>query len=149
MAYSLEARQKARDLFVESGLSYKDLARETGISKNNLKKWGSEEGWTKQRDEYQKEFASFHAKIGKLKLQLVTQAIETSDPQKIYALSNLMRAGNLSNGPGAVDRPALFIEWMGQLMEHIKAKDPDALRHLEPHIRSFAEEIKTGERREA
>lgn len=143
MAYSLEVRQKSRDLYVESGLSYEDVAGETGVSVNNLKNWGGEEQWTKQREEYQREFSQFHAKIGKLKLQLVNDAIDTGDAQKVYALANLMRAGHVvGNGAAAVDKPALFIEFLGRFMEHLKAKDPDSLRYLEPHIQGFAESMK-------
>ena len=150
MAFSLETRQKSRDLFVEQGLSYEEVARQTGVSINNLKKWGSEEKWTKQRDEYQHEFSQFHAKVGKLKLQLVKEAIDTSDPQKIYALASLLRvSGNGAIAGGAQDKASLFIEFMGDLLEYLKEKDPDSLKYLQPHIASFAEEMKKGVSREA
>ena len=142
MAYDLEVRQRSRDLFVESALSYEDVAKQTGVSVNNLKKWGGDDHWTEQRKEHQQGLTQFHAKIGKLKLQLVDAAIDTGDAQKVYALASLMRVGHAVNGAGTVDKPALFIEFLGKFMEHLKAKDPDSLRYLEPHIRGFAEEMK-------
>jgi len=145
MAYGLEARKNARDLYVESGLSYEDVSRETGIAEQTLKNWGAAENWKAQREEYEREYSMFHAKVAKAKLRLANEALKDDkiDSQKIYALATLMKAG--SNGAargGSADKPALFIEFLGKLIEHVKAKDPDALRYLEPHIKSFAAEIK-------
>lgn len=145
MAYSLETRQKARDLFVEQGLSYEEVARQTGVSVNNLKKWGSEEKWTKQRDEYQREFAQFHAKIGKLKLKLVNEALDTGEPQKIYALSGLMRAsGNGEAIGGAEDRIAVCGECLADLSDYVEEKDPEAFKSFKLFIRDFFKRIKGG-----
>lgn len=151
MAYSLDIRQKARDLFVESGLSYEDVARETGVSVNNLKKWGIEAKWTEQREKFQRAFESLRGKVAKGKI-LVMDAIlglyenpKDLNSQRAYAHNDTLRSLNsFNNGStaSAVDKPALFIEFLGRFSEYLKQKDPDTLRLLEPHIRSFASEVK-------
>jgi len=152
MAYSLEIRQKARDLFVEAGMSYEDVARETGVSVNNLKKWGIEGKWTKQREEFQRAFESLRAKVAKGKV-LVMDAIldlyanpKELNSQRAYAHNDTLRSLNSFNNGStstAVDKPALFIEFLGRFSEYLKNKDPDTLRLLEPHIRGFAENVKS------
>lgn len=146
MAFSLEARQRGRDLFVESALSYEDVSKETGIAVNTLKSWGVAEKWTDQREEYQKQYSAFHAKISKLQLQLVDSALESKDAQAVYALANLMRAKHTSNGAGAgqMDRPAIVLDTLTKLVEFIRSREPNHLGYLEPHIKAFAEVIRQG-----
>lgn len=143
MAFSLEARQRGRDLFVESALSYEDVSKETGIAVNTLKSWGVAEKWTDQREEYQKQYSAFHAKISKLQLQLVDSALESKDAQAVYALANLMRAKHSSNGTGAqVDRPAIVLDTLTKLVEFIRSREPNHLSYLEPHVKAFADSLR-------
>lgn len=143
MAFPLEARQRSRDLFVESALSYEDVSKETGIAVNTLKSWGVAEKWTEQRDDYQKQYAAFHAKISKLQLQLVDDAIDKRDAQSVYALANLMRAKHVSNGTAAgADRPAIVLDTLTKLVEFIRGREPNHLGYLEPHIKAFADSLR-------
>lgn len=152
MAYAPEMRQKARDLFVESGLSYEEVARDTGVSLNNLKKWGIDGKWTTQREEYQRAFESLRAKVSKGKvlvmdaiLDLYQNPTEKFHSQDAYAHNDTLRSLNSFNNGNTstpVDKAALFLEFLGRLAEYVKAKNPDALRTLEPLIRGFAEEVK-------
>ena len=131
MAYSLEVRQKSRDLFVELGLSYEEVARQTGVSINNLKKWGVEGKWTKQRDEYQQAFESLRGKIAKGKV-VVTDALlalyqeprtEKFSSQEVYAHNDTLRTfntfSNARGDPGA-DRAAWFLENLEDLIAYLQ-----------------------------
>ncbi|HWP59006.1 MAG TPA: DUF1804 family protein [Candidatus Acidoferrales bacterium] len=151
MAYGPEIRQKARDLYVESGLSYEEVHRETGVSLNNLKKWGIKGQWNKQREEYQRAFESLRAKVSKGKILVMDAILDLYQQpgkfhsQDAYAHNDTLRSLNSFNNGNtstSVDKAALFLEFLGRFAEHIKAKNPDQLRVFEPLIRSFAEEIK-------
>ena len=149
MAYSLDVRQRSRDLFVEASQSYEDVSKETGVAVNTLKQWGVAGKWTDQREQYQRDYSDFHAKVSRLKLKLAEKALENEDAaamsQSVYALSSLMRANHASaNGAAAQDKPQWFIECMQKFLEFVKNRDPDALRHLEPHVGAFAEVVRQG-----
>lgn len=96
--YSLEDRKKARDLYVESGTSYKDIARAIGVSTNNLKKWGARGNWQKERMEHQRSIASFSAKILETMRLTVDKLLENYrggeqfDAQDVYAHGKAIEA---------------------------------------------------------
>lgn len=143
MAYPLEIKARARALYIEGGMTYDDVAAETGVSLSQLKEWGTSGEWFAARTEYERSFLELHANVQRVKLELSQKALQTKDPQLIYALSNLMRATAPTGGKGATpDKPALFIGFAAQFVEYLKARDPEALRHLEPHLRGFAESVK-------
>ena len=146
MAYSLEERARARSMFVETGLSYEQVAQETGISISQLKEWGRDQEWTRERDEYERDYLQLSGGLQKLKVQLLKDAVASGHPQKIYALANLLKA---TTSPKAAvrseDRATLFLEWAGKLIDYLKQADTEALRHLEPHLRGFADSVKQPE----
>lgn len=144
-SYSLEDKARARSLYIEAGLTFEQVAGETGISVSHLKGWAKEGDWSKQKQDFERDFLDLHAKMQRLKLQLVNNALDTNDPQKIYALGNLMRATARPASAGkqsSEDRAAQFLEWMSGLISYIEARDQEALRALEPHIRGFADTMK-------
>jgi hypothetical protein len=144
MSYSLEQKVSAREAFVESDQTYEEVAAATGISPAALKAWGKEGNWQKEREEFQKGVLAVNGKVQKLKMQLLDEAIAGGDPQKIYALANLMRVSAAGKAvQSGVDSAALFLKWAQQLIDYLQDKDQEALRYLQPHIRSFAESVKT------
>lgn len=148
MGYSLDIKEKARALFVESGLTYDEVAKESGVSINNLKKWGSDGEWTKQRGEFEKEFMELSSKLQKLKVQLVNEALKDTDPQKIYALGNLLRVQRFKGSNIQEDHATLFIQFLEKFLTYLQEKDSEALRYVQPHLRGFAAEVKEGGRLE-
>lgn len=144
MSYSLEEKLRARELYVESGLTFEQVSGETGISLSHIKRWAKEGSWSKEKEEFESETLELHAQVQKLKVKLTREALATVDPQKIYALASLMRASSIKkNHQGGEDKAALFLEFMGDLVDYLREKDPESLRYLQPHIRSFAEGMKT------
>jgi transcriptional regulator with XRE-family HTH domain len=61
--YTLTKRKNARDLFVETGMRYEDVARKTGISASLLKRWGGKEEWMAQRNTYERDVTALNEKI--------------------------------------------------------------------------------------
>ena len=47
--YSLTENMRARRFYVQGGLTYVELAAETGISISQLKKWGKVQAWKTAR----------------------------------------------------------------------------------------------------
>jgi uncharacterized protein YjcR len=49
MSISMKEHERARALYVIGGLTYEQVAAETGISKSTLVRWGKEENWREQK----------------------------------------------------------------------------------------------------
>ena len=143
VAYSLDDKTRARQLFVEDGMTYEEVAAETGISRGNLKNWGKAGDWGAAQKEFEKEYLELTTNVHKLKLTTVKNALVSMHSQDIIAATNLLKAMPANRrGKGGVDKAALFIDWMSGFVDYLKAHDAEALRHLEPHIQGFAETMK-------
>ncbi|MGE0680002.1 MAG: hypothetical protein AB7P69_03690 [Candidatus Binatia bacterium] len=142
MAYPLEIKQRARTLYVEGGYTYEDLAQELNISLSQLKAWGGEGDWFAARTEFEKQFLELHSNVQRVKLNLSQKALQSGDPQLIYALSNLMRATQPKAVNAGADKATLTIEVLGKLLDYLKQRDSESLRYLEPHLRGFADSLK-------
>ena len=142
MSHSLEEKIRARELFVESGCSYEEVAGETGISVSVLKNWGKEGNWTGEREEYEHDVMDLSVRLRKTTLKKMREIEADPNDQKIYALRTLLQATfNQRKKPG-IDKAAFLLEVIERLVKFLGAKDPEALRYLQPHIRAFAEEMK-------
>ncbi len=143
MSYNLETWARAESLFVEAGHTYEEVAGETGISIQALKLRGKEYKWTEKRRNFERQFVEINGKVQKLKVKLLDEALEKGDSQKVYALANLIRA-TARNGAGrGEDRAAAFIQFLERFIGYLQEKDAGALEHLQPHIRGFADTIKS------
>lgn len=146
MAYPLEQKVQARTLYVEGGLTYDEVAEETGISLSQLKEWGKEGNWFVERLTYERSFLELHSNVQKMKVELSQKALQTKDPQLIYALSNLMRSTTVGgNRTAKQDKAAITLDLLARLLDYLKGRDSEALRYLEPHLRGFADSLKHAE----
>jgi transposase-like protein len=142
MASPLELKARARTLYVEGGMGYEEVAQELHVPLSQLRKWGKDAEWCAARAEYERSFLELHSNVQKVKLELSKKAVETKDPQLINALSNLLRATAPRMNRRQHDKASLFLEFAGQFVAYLKERDADALAHLEPHLRGFAESVK-------
>lgn len=128
MAYNIEQRQNARNLFVESGLSYKEIAHKSGVSVNNLKRWGISGKWMSQRREFQGAHESRGKKIQRLE-DLIIDAL-------IAALEN--------NNLHSQDAYALAATWRSLLLYGIVNESPHLVKVVErlERILGFSEKLK-------
>jgi transposase-like protein len=107
-SYSFEVREQAAELYVTGGLTYEQVSKETGVPVQTLKRWASEENWTEQKREFRKALSDIRRKTVLLQRQLIQKALETLDPQAVYAVARLIQAtrGKLPEGPDAAAKEA-------------------------------------------
>jgi len=89
MAIDFELREQAKDLYIIDGLTLEQVARETGISERTLAKWSSEEGWAERRREYRLALSEIKRSKVLLRRNLIEKALQSLDPQDIYAVARL------------------------------------------------------------
>lgn len=150
MSYSLEARARAQELYVESSYTFDEVAEETAISVSQLKSWAKEGQWSEQRTAFARDFLEVRSKLLKVKLAALDLALCHPHSQNILAVAKVMESGrSAAPKPGRIDKASLFLDFLGGLIEHLKATDPEALRYLEPHLRRYADSMKQGQQQEA
>ena len=131
--YSIAERERAADLYVEVGLTLEQVSERTGIPIQTIKRWSSAENWPKERDDSK----SIKEKHRLLRKRLLDAALETLDPQCVYAVTRIERIiaeakrRVVEEGNGAnehVDRPRLFLEILEFIAEALKEFDPEGLK---------------------
>jgi len=128
-AISFEHRERAEKLYIHSDLTLEEVAAETGISIQSLKRWSRKEGWFGQRKEYQNKLADIERKTVDLKLTMIEEGITTKDPQVVHAGNAIKIKEYISNARQAeVDRPRLFLEAMQFVTSVLKEIDPKAFK---------------------
>ena len=149
MGYPLEVKHRAKTLFVEEGKTYEEVEKETGVSLSTLKNWGGpkEGNWEKEKKEFEQRFLSMTTGLDKLIVEQIHQATKTKHSQDIFGVGKLLdvRAkvnSALRPSQQAQDKAAFFLEVMEKFLKFLSERDGEALRHLEPHIRAFSEEMK-------
>lgn len=91
-AYSFEIREQAEELYVVSGMTYEAVAEVTGVSVTQLKRWSAESRWTERRLEYRKALSDIKRNTILLRKRLIEKALQSLDPQDVYAVSRLESA---------------------------------------------------------
>jgi hypothetical protein len=84
-----------------------------------------------------------------VQLNALEEASKTAAPMDLAWLTVKAEKNKLerqkleaARGAGAVDPAQLFLDWLGRLVEFLKAKDQDALAVLQPHLKAFAHTVK-------
>lgn len=99
MTEPLERRDQAEELFIIDGLTLEQTSEQTGISVQTLKQWSTKDGWKNKRKDYRRDRETFRGTMSTLRTKMLTQALETLDPQVIYALVALEKV-LMSKGKG-------------------------------------------------
>ena len=141
-----EIRERAEELYVVDGLTFEQTAKETGVSVTQLKNWSGAEGWRDKREEYRVNKQSIRSTVTKLRKQLATDALATSDPQKVFAFIRLEalagRQERKSEDAPKIDRPALFLEDLEFIAGILKDQDPEGLKTLAKSFDVLIEQFK-------
>ncbi len=141
-----EVRERAEELYVVDGLTYDQVARETGISVTQLKNWSGAEGWREKREEYRVNKQSIRSTVAKLRKQLALDALSTSDPQKVFAFIRLEalagKQEKKADDAPKIDRPALFLEHLEFIAGILKDRDPEGLKILANNFDVLIEQFK-------
>lgn len=105
--YSYEIRETAEAMYVTDGMTYDQVAAATGVSVAQLKRWGSDEDWTGKKKEYREALSSIRRDTVKLRAKLLKTALNTGDPQSVYAFAAIERAvaGKKSEDPAPAFAP--------------------------------------------
>lgn len=146
-AYSFETRERAEVLYVEQGLTYKQVAKETRVSESQLRTWAKDEDWRARREEHLKRKHTLKVRMRELKLSLLEKALDGLDPKHINAalrMEELSRKYGMESGD--VDRPALFLEFLKLVTETLKRVDPKAVAVIERNYDAIIEAFKSEEK---
>jgi hypothetical protein len=90
--YSYEIREAAEAMYVTDGMTYDQVAAATGVSVAQLKRWGMDEDWTGKKKEYREALSSIRRDKIKLRAALLKTALDSKDPQSVYAYAAIERA---------------------------------------------------------
>jgi len=131
MTADAEDKQWAEELYVLQSMTLAEAATETGIPESTVKRWSAEEGWSDRKRAYQRTLGEIKRNTVELQRRLTEKALETLDPQAVYAISRLGRAVK-SDRPAdrvtEVDRPRIFLEDMEFVAEALREIDPEGLK---------------------
>jgi transposase len=141
-----EVRERAEELYVVDGLTFDQVAQETGVSVTQLKNWSGAEGWREKREEYRVNKQSVRSTVAKLRKQLALDALNTSDPQKVFAFIRLEalagRQEKRTEEAPKIDRPALFLEDLEFIASVLQVQDPEGLKVLAKNFDGMIEQFK-------
>lgn len=87
-----EIRQYAEELYITDGHTYEEVAKETGVSISQLKRWATDEGWTDRKRDYRKSLSDIKRNTVLLRKNLLDQAVNSLDAQNVYAFAAIERA---------------------------------------------------------
>lgn len=96
----LEVRFNAEELYVVDGLTYDRVAAITGVSVSQLKRWGSEGDWAERKSEYREALTSIRRDTVLLRKNLIEKAMNSLDPQAVYAVARLEAVAAKVGGTG-------------------------------------------------
>ena len=143
--YSYEIREAAEMMYVTDGMTYDRVAAATGVSVAQLKRWGSDEDWTGKKKEYREALSSIKRDTVKLRAKLLKTALDSGDPQSVYAFAAIEKAvaGKKSDDPAPafvperlkdINTPEAAIEALQEVV-NIKLNkmlsQPDTLQHFQ------------------
>ena len=87
--YSWEVRERAEELYIVEGQTFEQVAQVTGVSISQLKRWSEADGWPKRKREYRQALNGIKRDTVALRQRLVAQALQSLNPQDIYAMVRL------------------------------------------------------------
>jgi DNA-binding transcriptional MerR regulator len=87
-----ETRIDAEEMYIVDGLTYEQVSEKTGVSVSQLQRWGAEGQWPDRRKEYRNALTDIRRQQVILRQKLIEKAINSLDPQAVYAVARLERA---------------------------------------------------------
>ena len=166
--YSPDARKRAREYYM-SGLTFDEIARKMRgedypyINAETVRRWADKGGWAEAREKLQAEEgraalaldaerATAEMLESYSKMRLDAQAylsdgkLEFADGVnlilKIDALRRQLLNQVANRQSASIDKPAMWLEFMADLINDLAELDPGALEALEPHMEAIKERAK-------
>lgn len=137
--YDFGVRTLAEQLYIYRGRTYEEVARETGVSVQQLKVWGGPGAgeWRKKRDEYLTSKGLQVTRLIGLRDKVLEQAegevVPNTLPQLMAGyrqLDAMIEAKLNPAGPGGMDKAAVALEVLREEAVYFRTNDPEALASL-------------------
>jgi len=126
---------EAEDLYVVDGLTLEGIAVRLPVSVTTLSRWKQDGDWERLRAELATALAQIKRDTLLLRQKLVAEALQTLNPQMVYAVVQLARTAGVGASAGKeetkepeIDRPALFLEDLKFVAKVLKETDPEGLK---------------------
>ena len=144
-----DVKEKARQLYIVEGYSYRDIANMTGVSLTQISHWAADEKWIEQKKDYQNNIAIIESNKTILKKKLIAKAMETLNPQDVYAYIGLENASNkelpkddppenkikINTSSDAVDALKIAIETkINQMIQHPESIELKEIKDLKDSL---------------
>ena len=138
MAYPEETRELAEEIYIYDGKTLEQVADKTQIPMPTLKQWSSDGSWFQKKKEYQAAALEIKHNTIQLQRRLTEKALETLDPQAVYALARFRAATRKEalqdEKEPDIDRPRMFLEDMEFAVKILQEVDPVALKLFGKHF---------------
>jgi transposase-like protein len=143
--YSWEVRERAKELYVVDGLTFDQVAADTGVSASQLKRWSAEEkqwaenqgnegkDWPEARKEFRLALGVIRRDSTLLRAKLITNALADGEFKKVLSAAMWEKTqGRGGETPGALKGPLPAAPAPGEAPEPLVIKTPqDAVCALE------------------
>jgi transposase len=130
MTVSQETRALARELYVIDGLTFEQAAERTSVNAATLKRWAKEEDWPGRKERRLRQDLGLKEQYRELQRKVIEQALDTLDPQRIYAAMKLeqMLHPDKEAKETEVDRPRIFLEDLEFIAGVLNEINPEGLK---------------------
>ena len=146
MAHSDEVKEWAKELYIIDGLTLEQTAKRTELPIQTVKAWSADEGWFEHKRANRAALTAIRQNTLELQKKLTEKALETLDPQAVYALARIRAATKKEvtqdeKAPD-IDRPRMFLEDMEFIAETLKELDPNGLKILSRNFETIVARFK-------
>ncbi len=123
---AFEQRDQAEELYVLEGLTLEKVAEQMQVSVRTVENWSAAGKWKEKQKEYRNATADIARYTRLTKLKLIKQAMQSLDPQQVYAFAALERAtaankaqdpAELVEGTQAIKTPEDAVEALQKAVE--------------------------------
>lgn len=87
-----EVRERAEELYIVEGRTLEQTAKTLKISEGSVMRWSAENGWKDKQREYRRALSDIKRNTVLLRKKLIQQAMQSLDPQHVYAVARLEAA---------------------------------------------------------
>lgn len=147
-AHDFATRDLARQCYIYRGQTYEEIAERTGVSVTQLKRWGKDEKWKEQRDEYVHNKSDNITRLIAVRDKIIEQLEGVINPNTVHQLLGGYRQASsiidaqLSPGGGEIDRPAIFLQDLRFIVEELAQIDSKGLAVIDKNFDALIEAFK-------
>lgn len=130
-----ETRQRAEELYVLEGLTYEEVSRRTGVSVNQLQRWGAPDkgGWVERRKQRREALADIRRYEIEAVRGLMERAAQSLDPQMVYAARAMSARLLKEDSEDRREKLKAMADRVGQIAEGASV-DPDTIKQIREQI---------------